>query len=61
MKSTVIIELKINDITGMIEALSMIRGAYDRTEFVTEDVDEPVTVRDALEEIREELDWRFML
>lgn len=49
------ISLRVDD-ENRICSMDIVEGTYGRTEYVMEDVDEPISVEDAIYEIREYLE-----
>ena len=51
MRNTYAINITIED--GKIIGMDIIRDGYSRTEFVTEDIDDPIILDEAIDGIRE--------
>ena len=55
MKKTITFTVTLDTKTARIIGLEMMKGAYSRTEFITEDVDVPASIKEATDLIGSEL------
>jgi len=55
MKTEITINVKLDTESAKIEALDMVEGIYNRTEIVEDEIDEPITIREAIRFITDEL------
>ena len=55
MKKEITINLILNEDTGLVEALDMVEGVYNRVEIVADEIDKPISVYTAVKWIDREL------
>lgn len=58
MKREIQINVTIDTETKRITALDIVEDIYNRTEFVMDEVDDPVTIKEAVSFIKEELEYK---
>ncbi len=57
MKRTITISMTIDSDAGYVESLDYTEDTNIRTKLISEGVDDPISINDACETIRHELEW----
>jgi len=56
MRKEITINIILDEDTGLVEALDMVEGTYNRVEMVAEEIDNPISVYTAVKWIDSELE-----